>query len=105
MILGPVQVPENISLSGVNSTHLNFTWNPVISHCDSIYYVLNTTNCGSCPVTSMISEMTCKGIVLDGRTCHVLVKAIVCNIHGSFSQRFSLALKGNSCTWNCIHSL
>ena len=89
------QTPENLSLSGANSTHISFTWRPVSIHCESFYYALNTSNCGLCPVTSNNSEITCSGLILDGRICHVLVQTVVCNMGGSMSRPFTLKLKGS----------
>lgn len=96
-LIEPFPPPENLSISHLNSTHLSFMWSTVLSVCTTLHYKIHATDCGFCPPATVNPEMTCGGIILDGRVCTVQIETSFCDqIVGNLSVPVSVTLKGNN---------
>ena len=75
--------PTDVKLVEANHTYLKFTWNHVSSHCPSIQYHIEASNCGECPVTTRRNMVTCNGnysqLMHDDHSCLFTVGTVVCN--------------------------
>ena len=64
---------------------ITFNWSQVLTHCSTseARYVINATNCGSCPTNSSDTTATCTDIPTDGSKCSFAVQAVVCGYSDS----------------------
>ena len=92
----------NVSLENVNESSLILSWDPVEPSCPAIHYTINASNCGSCPVITNETYMTCTNPPL-GTSCDIDIRTVVCDdIVGMNTESIHIIIKGM--TPICHHS-
>ena len=71
--------PIRLHLNKVDfqSNQLTFDWNPVAPDCQAVEYHIRASNCGSCPITTNNTSVTCTDVTSDG-LCIFFVETVVC---------------------------
>ena len=82
----------------INSTHMTFNWSPVFSTCNTIHYLIISSNCGHCANVTNNTTVTCHNNIIRPLTndpmCTFAVRSVVCNnIVGNESRRVQVALR------------
>jgi hypothetical protein len=80
-----------------NANQLLFRWESVAPSCEAVRYLINASNCGHFPNTTV----TCTGFSLDMynqlEVCVLSVLTVVCdNITGNESRSVQVTLRGMS---------
>ena len=87
----PYPPPNDVNLTDIGEGQVTFNWS---SFCSSIDYVI-TSDCGTCPVTTNTTSVTCLGLQLptqsDGVVCSINVSSSVCGVIGNPSTPGILA--------------
>lgn len=88
-------LPNNVRLHKVLPGELLFSWDPVNNHCESAtYYLINASNCGNCPTTSINQTFVTCDIHLIGDLCEFTVQTLICNFPGIRGASVYASLKG-----------
>lgn len=95
----PLLPPENIHLASVNSTELIFSWNLADLNCPSLYYGIQSINCGNCPNETDESLVYCSNFTVSNSItiCTFMVQTIICGnsdtpLVGNLSSSESVAV-------------
>jgi hypothetical protein len=76
-----------------DTTELIFTWNASTTSCSSLYYNVFHVNCGSCPMFTPDTNVSCTDVPTDGRVCLFSVQAIVStNITSNWSNALQIKI-------------
>ena len=97
ILTDPFPPPNDTTINGImedmdRNMILIFTWSPVVLNCLSLHYVI-TSNCGSCPNTTVMTTITCRG-VLVGEQCTFTLRSGVCSSIVGNASTISVDLKG-----------
>ena len=81
IILEPPPPPADIQLRKASQDQLVFTWTPGVESCQAVRYIINSTNCGSCPSTTDSTFITCENLNLTSikRVCSLNIRTVVCD--------------------------
>ena len=98
-----------VQLTAIYNGDLTFSWNSVHGDCPSVYYSINSSNCGVCPENVTSTTVTCTDVYGDSNpitdVCVISIQSFVCdNIHGSISDIVTVSIqsKGNKEHTLCI---
>ena len=72
----------NVKLSSAGESYLNFSWSDAVRpSCPTLYYKINTTNCGTCPTSTNKTEIQCTGfeVSTERQICKLSVQTVACN--------------------------
>lgn len=78
--IGPLPPPDSVYVSNIiqDSRSLTFSWSPVNSSCSALRYNIHAHNCGTCPIVTVYTTVTCNGVITDGRSCTFAVSTSMC---------------------------
>ena len=97
LLADPFPPPINVELQSVNRSMLTFTWDPVAPSCPAIHYVINATNCGTCPTATNSTFITCTNPHLEA-VCNLDVQSVVCDsLVGRTAGSIQVMIRGNLC--------
>lgn len=84
--------PRNLTAVIAKSAYLQFTWNPTAVECPTsfFYYSIMASSCGSCPLTTTSTNVTCSNVPANGGLCVLSIRTEPC---GGTSEQV-LQLKG-----------
>lgn len=88
-------------LRNASQDQLVFTWTPAILSCQAVHYIINSTNCGSCPNITTSTSVTCSdlGLTSNKTVCRLDVKTVVCDdLVSGIGQNIQVITKGILCT-------
>lgn len=98
LYIDPFPPPTNIRLLSVSSRQITFMWDAPMTMCEVLYYIINATNCGTCPKTSNSTTIICtdfEGYLSTPQLCRMTIQTVVCNnIVGSQSNEVLVTLQG-----------
>ena len=93
----PYQPPSNVRVAAIEMNRIVFVWSELNStKCSSIQYVITAINCGVCPNTTTITNITCVHFsVSNDIKCMFAVQTEICGyLLGERSEYVIVNLSG-----------
>ena len=98
-----------LQLTLIYNGDFTFSWNSVHEDCPSVYYSINSSNCGICPENVTSTTATCIGVYGGSNPmsefCVISIQSFVCdNIRGSISDILTVSIQSKTTKrlCNCI---
>lgn len=87
----------DLSLEILNKSVFNFSWKPSKGaiNCSSLYYGINTSNCGICLNKTKDVFISCSNVKNDGQVCVFSVYSEVCGYHMNDDITLTILKRGN----------
>ena len=88
----------NLTPFAASQNQLVFTLIPGVETCQAVHYIINSTNCGSCPTITNSTFFTCENLELTSNTkaCSLNIKTVYCDdLVGETGQNIQITTKGN----------
>ena len=98
MLIEPPPPPIDVKLRNASQNQLVFTLSPGVEPCQAVHYIVNSTNCGSCPTITNSTFFTCENLELTSniKICSLNVITVVCDdLVGETGQNIQITMKGN----------